>query len=122
MGHLQLAQTILLANILSKKKKEIKEIIDCPECDGKIIEKKLAKEKYFMDVVIIQNVKIAYWDIPTGEKCPKCGAMLTIKKIKSNVPVVIMRRKHKNYAFLLKKYFLNAILLLKMGGLLWKKL
>lgn len=67
---------------IKQEKKEIKEIIDCPECDGKIIEKKTRKGKIFYGCSNYPKCKIAYWDIPTGEKCPKCGAMLTIKKNK----------------------------------------
>ena len=33
-----------------------------------------------MAVITILNVKTAYWDKPTGEKCPNCNEMLVEKK------------------------------------------
>ena len=43
---------------ISNQPKEVKEIIPCPTCDGTIVEKPTRKEKSFMDVIIIQNVKL----------------------------------------------------------------
>ena len=63
-------------------KKEIKEenaIIDCPNCDGKIVERHSKKGKVFYGCNNFPKCKTAYWDLPTGEKCPKCGEMITIK-------------------------------------------
>lgn len=60
--------------------KEIIEVIDCPNCDGKIIEKKSRRGKVFYGCNNYPNCKTAYWDRPTGEKCPECGEMLTEKK------------------------------------------
>ena len=62
--------------------KEIKEICDCPNCDGKIIEKKSKKGKIFYGCNNFPKCKEAYWDMPTGEKCPNCEGMLTKKKDK----------------------------------------
>ncbi len=58
------------------------EVCDCPNCDGKIIEKKSKKGKIFYGCNNYPKCKEAYWDKPTGEKCPKCSSMLTIKKNK----------------------------------------
>ena len=44
---------------IKQEEKEVKEIIDCPNCDGKIVEKRR--------------------DMPIAEKCPNCGSLLTIK-------------------------------------------
>jgi DNA topoisomerase-1 len=59
--------------------KETKEICDCPNCDGKIIEKKTRKGKIFYGCNNYPKCKTAYWDKPTGNKCPECGSMLTEK-------------------------------------------
>ena len=59
--------------------KKIKEICDCPNCDGKIIEKKSKRGKVFYGCNNFPKCKTAYWDMPTGEACPECGSMLTIK-------------------------------------------
>lgn len=60
--------------------KEIKEICDCPNCDGKIVEKKSKKGKLFYGCNNYPKCKEAYWDLPIGEKCPKCNNMLIKKK------------------------------------------
>ncbi len=63
-------------------KKDVKEenvIIDCPNCDGKIVLKHSKKGKIFYGCNNYPKCKIAYWDEPTGEKCPKCSEMM-IKK------------------------------------------
>lgn len=54
---------------------------DCPNCEtGKIIERKSKRGKIFYGCNNYPKCKTAYWDKPTGEKCPECGSMLTEKK------------------------------------------
>ncbi|MBR3198400.1 MAG: type I DNA topoisomerase [Bacilli bacterium] len=65
---------------IKQENKETKEICDCPNCDGKIIEKKTRKGKIFYGCNNYPKCKTAYWDKPTGEKCPECKSMLTEKK------------------------------------------
>ena len=65
---------------IKQEPKEEKEICACPNCDGKIIEKKTRKGKTFYGCNNYPKCKTAYWDKPTGEKCPKCESMLTEKK------------------------------------------
>ena len=67
------------------KKEEVKvvEVCDCPNCDGKIVEKKSRKGKIFYGCNNYPKCKTAYWDLPTGEKCPECGKMLVENKKKS---------------------------------------
>ena len=64
---------------IKKEKKEEKVIIDCPNCNGKIVEKYSKKGKLFYGCNNYPKCKTAYWDLPTGEICPKCGEMLVIK-------------------------------------------
>ena len=61
------------------KPSEVKEIVNCPNCDGKIIEKKSKKGKIFYGCNNFPKCKTAYWDMPIDEKCPKCNSLLTIK-------------------------------------------
>ena len=63
------------------KKEEVKvvEICDCPNCSGKIIERKSRKGKVFYGCNNYPKCKTAYWDKPTGEACPECGKMLVEK-------------------------------------------
>jgi DNA topoisomerase I len=57
--------------------KEVKEIIKCPTCkDGMIIERRTKKGKIFYGCSNYPKCKTAYWDRPTGDKCPNCGEML----------------------------------------------
>ena len=62
--------------------KSIKEICDCPNCEGKIVEKHSKRGKTFYGCNSYPDCKTAYWDLPTGEKCPECGKMLVTKKDK----------------------------------------
>jgi len=65
-----------------KKDKEetpIVEVCDCPNCDGKIIERKSKRGKLFYGCNNYPKCKTAYWDKPISKKCPECGSMLTEK-------------------------------------------
>ena len=65
---------------IKQEPKEVIEVCDCPKCDGKIIEKKSRRGKIFYGCNNYPKCKEAYWDKPTGDKCPECGSMLTEKK------------------------------------------
>ena len=62
--------------------KTVVEVCDCPNCDGKIVERKTKKGKIFYGCNNYPKCKTAYWDKPTGELCPECKSMLTVKKDK----------------------------------------
>ena len=63
------------------KKDEVEEIevCDCPNCSGKIVEKKSRRGKVFYGCNNYPKCKTAYWDKPIGKKCPECGEMLCEK-------------------------------------------
>ena len=65
-----------------KEEKEVKVIIDCPMCDGKVVEKKTRKGKLFYGCTNYPKCDFATWDEPTEEKCPDCGSTLVKKKDK----------------------------------------
>ncbi len=65
---------------IKQEKKEVMEICDCPNCDGKIVEKKSKRGKIFYGCNNYPKCKTAYWDKPIGEKCPNCGEMLVENK------------------------------------------
>ncbi|MBE6144949.1 MAG: type I DNA topoisomerase [Firmicutes bacterium] len=65
---------------IKSEPKEIIEITNCPNCDGKIVEKKSKKGKVFYGCNNYPKCKTAYWDMPIGETCPNCGKMLVKKK------------------------------------------
>ena len=66
------------------KKEEVQEveICDCPNCSGKIIEKKSRRGKLFYGCNNYPKCKTAYWDKPINKKCPECGEMLVEKNSK----------------------------------------
>lgn len=65
---------------IKTEEKKITEICDCPNCNGKIVEKKSKRGKVFYGCNNYPKCKTAYWDKPTGELCPECKNMLTEKK------------------------------------------
>ncbi len=64
---------------IKKEVVEVKEIMDCPECGGKIVEKPTRKGKVFYGCNNYPKCKFALWDKPTGEFCPECGKVLVEK-------------------------------------------
>lgn len=64
---------------IKQEKKEIKEIVKCPKCDGMIIEKKTKKGKLFYGCNRYPKCDFALWDKPTGEYCPECNSLLVQK-------------------------------------------
>jgi len=65
---------------IKKEPREVKEIMPCPKCDGKIIEKKTRKGKIFYGCSNYPKCDFASWDLPISEKCPECQGTLTLKK------------------------------------------
>lgn len=64
---------------IKNEKSENKEIIDCPKCDGKIIEKKTKRGKIFYGCSNYPKCDFATWDEPIDELCPNCQGILTKK-------------------------------------------
>ena len=62
-----------------KEKKEVIEVCDCIKCGNKIVERKTKKGKVFYGCSNFPKCKEAYWDKPTGDKCPECNNMLVEK-------------------------------------------
>ena len=67
---------------IKQEKKEIKELMSCPKCDGKIIEKKTRKGKIFWGCNNYPKCDFASWYEPIDKKCPKCDSILVLKKNK----------------------------------------
>ena len=65
---------------IKKEEVQVVEVCDCPNCDGKIVERKSKRGKLFYGCNHYPKCKTAYWDKPIGEKCPECGEMLVEKK------------------------------------------
>lgn len=63
--------------------KTIKTGVICPKCEqGEIIGKKTKKGKIFYGCSKWPDCDFALWDKPTGEKCPKCNALMVEKNKK----------------------------------------
>lgn len=58
-----------------------KVVCDCPNCQGKIVVKRSRKGRVFYGCNNYPDCKTAFWDEPTGNKCPDCQQML-VKKAK----------------------------------------
>ncbi|MFA5407637.1 MAG: type I DNA topoisomerase [Bacilli bacterium] len=65
---------------IKSEKKAIIEVIDCPKCSGKIIEKKTKKGKIFYGCNNYPKCDFALWDKPIDARCPKCDNILVEKK------------------------------------------
>mgnify|MGYP004630573739 FL=1 len=64
---------------IKKEEKEVVEVMDCPECSGKIIERKTKRGKVFYGCNNYPKCKFASWDKPVEGKCPDCGKYLVEK-------------------------------------------
>ena len=67
---------------IKSNKEPPKEIMDCPHCKGKIIEKKTRRGKIFYGCNNYPKCDFASWDKPTGELCPTCNSLLIDTKDK----------------------------------------
>ena len=67
---------------IKKEEQEVKEICNCPNCKGHIVEKRSRKGKIFYGCDNYPKCKTAYWDKPINKSCPECGKMLTEKNNK----------------------------------------
>ncbi len=59
--------------------------VACPECGGRVLIKQTRKHKTYYCCEKYPTCSFSSWDIPTGEKCPQCGAPLLRKKGKETV-------------------------------------
>ncbi len=66
----------------NKEDREVVEIMDCPKCDGKVVEKKTKKGKIFYGCTNYPKCDFATWDKPIDKRCPKCNSVLVEKKDK----------------------------------------
>ena len=64
---------------IKNEKDVLKEIMNCPNCSGKIIEKKTRKGKVFYGCSNYPKCDFASWDEPIDEKCPDCDKLLVKK-------------------------------------------
>ena len=65
---------------IKQEESAVKEIMNCPKCDGKIIEKKTRRGKVFYGCSNYPKCDFASWDMPVEDKCDDCNTNLVIKK------------------------------------------
>ncbi len=64
---------------IKKEEKEVKEVMDCPKCSGKIVERTTRKGKVFWGCNNYPKCKYASWYLPLDKKCDKCKENLVLK-------------------------------------------
>ena len=64
---------------IKKEEQEEKLIMDCPLCDGKIVEKITKKNKVFYGCNKFPKCRFASWDMPIDKKCPDCDSYMIMK-------------------------------------------
>ena len=67
---------------IKNDKEPAQEIMDCPHCQGKIIEKKTRRGKIFYGCNNYPKCDFATWDKPTGELCQACNSPMVEAKDK----------------------------------------
>lgn len=67
---------------IKKEEVQVKEIMPCPLCEGKIVEKKTKRGKIFYGCDHYPACKFASWDKPVEIKCPECGSYMVEKSKK----------------------------------------
>ena len=63
-----------------KPERQAVEIMDCPKCNGKVVEKKTKRGKIFYGCNNYPKCDFASWDKPSIELCPNCHTNLVEKK------------------------------------------
>jgi len=71
---------------IKKEEKKVTEIIDCPKCNGKILEKQTRRGKVFYGCSNYPKCDFASWDKPSEKICETCGVNLVEKKDKLICP------------------------------------
>ncbi len=67
---------------IKNEKREQVELVDCPKCEGKIVEKKTRRGKIFYGCNSYPKCDYALWDKPTESLCPECKSITVYKKDK----------------------------------------
>jgi DNA topoisomerase-1 len=65
---------------IKKEEKQTVEVCTCLKCGSPIVERKTRRGKVFYGCSNYPKCKEAYWDKPTGNKCPECSSMLVESK------------------------------------------
>lgn len=79
--------------------KPIIEYVDanCPLCNGRIVKKTSNKrKKTFYGCENYPNCNFVSWDMPSREKCAKCGSYMVIKRLR-NKNILLCSNKECNY-------------------------
>ena len=67
--------------------------IDCPKCDGQVIERKSKKGRKFYGCSNYPECDFVSWDKPIKESCPKCKGILTEKGTKKGTLVKCINKE-----------------------------
>ena len=67
--------------------------IDCPKCEGQVVERKSKKGRKFYGCSNYPECDFISWNKPIKEKCPKCQGVLTEKGSKKGTVVECMNEE-----------------------------
>lgn len=68
--------------------------VACPECGARIVSKRGRGRMTFYSCERYPDCTFSSWDMPTNEKCPKCGKMLFLRKSRG---LILCRDKKCGY-------------------------
>jgi DNA topoisomerase I len=73
--------------------------VDCPACDGKLVERRSKRGKIFFGCNAYPKCTFASWNKPIAEKCPLCSSKhLTEKTTKKEGTVIVCPEKECGYS------------------------
>ena len=61
--------------------------VKCPKCGGDIVEKR-GKKKIFYGCANYPECDFSSWNMPTNNKCPKCGQLMALHRYKAGNKLV----------------------------------
>jgi len=71
--------------------------VDCPNCGGKIVERRSKKGRRFYGCANYPDCTFISWYPPAKTSCPKCGSYCVIKRTKSQGEMVVCSKKECGY-------------------------
>lgn len=77
--------------------------VTCPECGGKVVERKTKKGRRFYGCENYPACAFTSWYPPAKIRCPQCGSYCVVKNVKNKGKVVVCSRKECDFREVLKK-------------------
>ena len=71
--------------------------VGCPRCSGQIVVRTSKKGRKFYGCSKFPECNFVAWQLPTGEKCPECGNLLTEKSTRAKGKYVVCANNECGY-------------------------